>query len=95
MYYNNNVVGTLNVLSAMKECNINNFIFFFYSRGLWNQNCPVVETMPLAPLTLTAKSKGYIEEILRDCTMAEDLKYVALRYFNVAGADPKENWERQ
>ncbi len=45
--------------------------------------------MPLAPINPYGKSKAIIEEILRDCTMAEDLKYVALRYFNVAGADPE------
>ena len=89
MYYNNNVLGTLNVLSAMKECDINNFIFSSTAAVYGDQNCPVVETMPLAPINPYGKSKAIIEEILRDCTMAEDLKYVALRYFNVAGADPE------
>ncbi len=89
MYYNNNVVGTLNVLSAMKECNINNFIFSSTAAVYGNQNCPVVVTMPLAPINPYGKSKAIVEEILRDCSMAEGLKYVALRYFNVAGADPE------
>ena len=89
MYYNNNVLGTLNVLSAMIECNINNFIFSSTAAVYGDQNCRVVETMPLAPINPYGKSKAIVEEILRDCSMAEGLKYVALRYFNVAGADPE------
>ena len=89
MYYNNNVVGTLNVLSAMKECNINNFIFSSTAAVYGNQNCPVVETMPLAPINPYGRSKAIVEEVLQDCSIAEGLKYIALRYFNVAGADPE------
>ena len=89
MYYNNNVLGTLNVLSAMIECDINNFIFSSTAAVYGDQNCRVVETMPLAPINPYGKSKAIVEEILRDCSMAEGLKYVALRYFNVAGADPE------
>lgn len=89
MYYNNNVLGTLNVLSAMKECNINNFIFSSTAAVYGKQDNHVVETMPLAPINPYGRSKAIVEEVLQDCSIAEGLKYIALRYFNVAGADPE------
>jgi len=49
---------------------------------------PVPETAPLAPISAYGTSKLMTEMMLRDVAAVRDLKYVALRYFNVAGADP-------
>jgi UDP-glucose 4-epimerase len=50
---------------------------------------PVTETTPLNPISPYGRSKLMVEWILEDCARAYDFRYVALRYFNVAGADPK------
>lgn len=89
-YYTNNVLGTLNVLRAMKEFNVNKFIFSSTAAVYGEpQNMPVKESVPFSPINPYGKSKAMVEEILKDCSMSEGLKYIALRYFNVAGADPE------
>src|SRR5205085_1846692 len=50
---------------------------------------PVNEQTPLNPVSPYGRSKLMTEWMLRDAAAAHDLGYVALRYFNVAGADPK------
>jgi UDP-glucose 4-epimerase len=50
---------------------------------------PVPETAPRAPIFAYGRSKLMTEWMLCDVAAVCDLKYVALRYFNVAGADPK------
>jgi UDP-glucose 4-epimerase len=52
-------------------------------------NEPVLETAPLKPLSPYGSSKLMTEAMLADAARAHDLHYVVLRYFNVAGADPK------
>jgi UDP-glucose 4-epimerase len=49
---------------------------------------PVAEDAPPAPMSPYGTSKLMTELMLRDAAAAHDLRYVALRYFNVAGADP-------
>jgi UDP-glucose 4-epimerase len=51
------------------------------------ETMPVVETMPLAPINPYGMSKVMIENVLKDLAQARDFCYIALRYFNVAGAD--------
>ena len=50
---------------------------------------PVLEDAPLTPMSPYGSSKLMTEWMLRDTAAATGLAYVALRYFNVAGADPK------
>lgn len=89
-YYTNNVLGTLNVLRTMKEHGVDKFIFSS-SAAVYGEpkEIPVKETMSFAPINPYGKSKAMIEEVLKDCSISEGLKYIALRYFNVAGADPE------
>jgi len=88
-YYRNNTANTLNLLSAARENNINNFIFSSTAAVYGNPDrMPVDERAPVAPINPYGASKAMIETILKDVSTAESVfRYVALRYFNVAGAD--------
>jgi UDP-glucose-4-epimerase len=89
-YYQNNVSGALALLNAMRKHMVNVLVF--------SSTCAVygppfddllTEDHPLAPLSPYAWSKRTIEQILEDLSRAYGLKYMALRYFNAAGADPE------
>ncbi|MGD1153915.1 MAG: UDP-glucose 4-epimerase GalE [Syntrophales bacterium] len=89
-YYRNNVANTLNLLDAMDHNGIRNFI---YSSSAAVYGIPdkllVDEAVPLHPINPYGASKAMVETVLGDIARASDLRYIALRYFNVAGADPK------
>jgi UDP-glucose 4-epimerase len=88
LYYMNNVANTLNLLNNMKQFNINKLIFSSTCAIYGNpQYVPIDEDHPKNPINPYGRSKLMIEEILEDYSKAFDLKYVSLRYFNVAGAD--------
>ena len=89
-YYENNVCNTLNLLKAMKLAKIRNFIYSSSAAvyGIPNRN-PVDETADLKPINPYGETKSMVERILQDLSAAEDFRYIALRYFNVAGADPE------
>ena len=88
-YYRNNVAGTLSLLEAARDHGIGYFIFSSTcaTYGI-PQRVPIDEDHPQAPINPYGASKLMIETMLRDFQAAHDLKYVALRYFNAAGADP-------
>lgn len=89
-YYQNNVAGTLNLLNVMQRWNVNHFIFSstaaVYGDPLYS---PLDERHPIAPINPYGRSKWMIEQILQDYAASYGLKYIALRYFNAAGADPE------
>ncbi len=89
-YYENNVSHTLNLLKAMKGAGIRNFIYSSSAAvyGIPNR-IPVDETAEIKPINPYGMSKAMIEWVLQDMSAAKDMQYVALRYFNVAGADPQ------
>ncbi|MGB9761925.1 MAG: UDP-glucose 4-epimerase GalE [Caldimicrobium thiodismutans] len=89
-YYYNNVGNTLRLLSAMKRAEIKNFIFSS-SAAVYGipERVPVTEEDPLKPISPYGESKAMVEKILRDMDLAGEIKYISLRYFNVAGADPE------
>jgi UDP-glucose-4-epimerase GalE len=88
-YYRNNVTGTLGLLESMRTCGINKMIFSSTcaTYGMPDQ-IPIGEDHPQNPINPYGRSKLMIEWILRDFTVAYDLNFVSLRYFNAAGADP-------
>jgi UDP-glucose 4-epimerase len=88
-YYRNNTVNTLNLLEVMKENGIKNFIFSSTAAvyGI-PEKIPINEDVPLNPINPYGSSKAAVERILNDLSHASDFRYVSLRYFNVAGADP-------
>ena len=87
IYYTNNVVGSLNLIKAAVENKIKKFVFSSTCSVYGNpDNIPILETESTKPINPYAETKLTIEHILRDFDTAYNLKYVALRYFNAAGA---------
>ena len=88
-YYRNNVAGTLSLLESMRNCSINQIIFSSTcaTYGMPEQ-IPIGEDHPQYPINPYGRSKLMIEWILQDFAAAYSLKFVSLRYFNAAGADP-------
>jgi len=88
-YYHNNVAGTLSLLESMKSCSIDKIIFSSTcaTYGMPDQ-IPIDEDHRQHPINPYGRSKLMIEWILQDFAAAYDLKFVSLRYFNAAGADP-------
>lgn len=90
-YYRNNTANTLNLLEVLNEEGINNFIFSSTAAVYGEpEEVPVKETHSLNPINPYGQSKTFVEKVLKDLSIAnKDFKYVSLRYFNVAGADPE------
>jgi UDP-glucose 4-epimerase len=88
-YYQNNVVGTLNLLEAMVDASVSKFIFSSTcaTYGV-PKTLPIPETHPQAPINPYGASKLMVERILADFDTAHQLKSVIFRYFNAAGASP-------
>jgi UDP-glucose 4-epimerase len=89
MYYENNVVGTLNLIEAMRAANIHKLVFSSTCAvyGI-PESTPIVEDCPFAPISPYATSKLMVENILTDFDTAYNFKSVRFRYFNASGADP-------
>ncbi len=88
-YYRNNVATTLTLLSAMRRAKVDTFIFSSTCATYGN---PVQDLMdeshPQSPINPYGWSKLMVERMLADFAAAYGMKYVALRYFNAAGAHP-------
>ncbi len=89
-YYTNNTVNTCGLLDACRRQAIQRVVFSSTAAvyGIPDR-IPVAETAPLAPINPYGASKMMSERMLFDVGAASDLRYVCLRYFNVAGADPQ------
>jgi UDP-glucose 4-epimerase len=89
-YYLNNTAKALNLIQCAVNGGVRNFIFSSTAAVYGETSAePVGEDAPLNPISPYGRSKLMVEWILQDASRAYDLRYVALRYFNVAGADPK------
>src|SRR5690606_16729170 len=88
-YYKNNTANTLNLLSCCQQANIKHFIF---SSTAAVYGIPATdfcnEDSVLKPINPYGTSKLMSEMMLQDLAKASELRYVILRYFNVAGCDP-------
>ncbi len=86
LYYENNVVGSYNLINAVKENGINKFVFSSTCSIYGNPVIiPISEIQQSAPINPYARTKLMIENILGDYDESHGLKYAALRYFNAAG----------
>jgi UDP-glucose 4-epimerase len=89
MYYQNNVIGSFNLIRAASENNVKKFVFSSTCSIYGNPvKVPISEEQPSNPINPYANTKLIIEMLLKDFETAYGLKHVALRYFNAAGADP-------
>jgi UDP-glucose-4-epimerase GalE len=89
-YYQNNVAGTLTVLAAMRDAGVKRFIFSSTCAVYGEPSrVPIDETPPpTSPINAYGETKLAIERALPHLERAHDLRWVALRYFNAAGAHP-------
>ena len=88
-YYRNNVTGTLSVLQAMASESVERFVFSS-SCATYGEpiETPIAESHPQRPINSYGESKLAVERALPHFERAYGIKWVALRYFNAAGADP-------
>jgi UDP-glucose 4-epimerase len=89
-YYGNNTRNTLGLLERVQRFGVPHFVFSSTAAvyGMPEQTV-IDETTPLAPINPYGASKMMSERMLMDLGAAGGPSYVALRYFNVAGADPE------
>ena len=89
LYYKNNVGGTAMLLDAMRDCGIGKIVFSS-SCAVYGvpATVPIAEDARFAPVNPYGATKMFCEQILQDCAAAFALNFIALRYFNAAGADP-------
>jgi UDP-glucose 4-epimerase len=88
-YYTHNLTSSLNLLDALLEAKVKAFIFSSSAAvyGIPLQ-IPIPENHPLNPVNPYGQTKAFVENILEDYERAYGLKFISLRYFNAAGADP-------
>ena len=88
-YYRNNFSNTVNLLDAMVAHGVKRFIFSSTAAIFGEpEYVPIDELHPTRPLNPYGRSKWMVEQMLVDYGLAFGLRYVCLRYFNAAGADP-------
>jgi len=86
-YYDNNVYGTKVLLDAMAEANVNKIVFSSTAAVYGAQDVmPITEEVLETPSNAYGETKLAMEKMMKWSDIANDTKYVALRYFNVAGA---------
>lgn len=89
-YYRNNTAASRSLIDSAVKAGVKHFIFSSTAAtyGI-PESSPVREDMPKLPINPYGMSKLMTEYMLRDVAAAHDFNYCALRYFNVAGADPQ------
>ena len=89
-YYNNNIIGAINLMNTMLENNVKKLIFSSTCSTYGSpKNIPIDELHTQIPINPYGYSKLVVETILKDYSRAYNFQYVVLRYFNAAGADPE------
>ncbi|MEO5577982.1 MAG: UDP-glucose 4-epimerase GalE, partial [Sphingomicrobium sp.] len=88
-YYRNNVAGTLSLLEAMRDHEIDRLVFSSTAATYGTpDSVPIAEHATKAPINPYGQSKWAAETMIADFAAAHGLRSAALRYFNAAGADP-------
>nr|WP_281351967.1 UDP-glucose 4-epimerase GalE [Microvirga makkahensis] len=88
-YHLNNTVKSRSLLAAAVAAGVETFVFSSTAAVYGNaSDRPIAEDAPLAPLSPYGSSKQLTEVMLREVAAAHGMRFVVLRYFNVAGADP-------
>lgn len=90
LYYQNNVVGALNLLAVMRKHGVGRLVFSSTCATYGEpENVPIAETHVQRPINPYGRTKLMIEQALCDYSNAYGIKSVSLRYFNAAGCDPR------
>ncbi len=90
VFYGNNVANTINLINNAVEAGVKKFIFSSSSSVYGDiQDFPTTEDTPTNPVSAYGLTKKMVEDMLPDYDRAYGLKFVNLRYFNAAGADPQ------
>lgn len=88
-YYENNVVGSLHLLEAMRAAGVTRIVFSSTTATYGvPDRVPITEDMPQRPINPYGTTKLFVERALADYAGAYRFGYAALRYFNAAGASP-------
>ncbi len=88
-YFENNTFGTLNLLEAMRTAGVGRLVFSSTCATYGDPvRVPIDETHPQAPVNPYGESKLMVEKMFRWYGEIHGLRWMALRYFNAAGADP-------
>lgn len=91
-YYYNNVYGTMNLIQCMKEHKVSSLVFSSTAATYGvSEEMPIREEYELNPTNPYGDTKLAVEKLLKWASSAYGINYVALRYFNVAGAHPNYN----
>lgn len=86
-YWEQNVVGTVNLLRAMKETGVGKLIFSSTVAVYGDpSDIPITENTPVAPISPYGTTKAGAENAIVDSSLNGDIQYIILRYFNVGGA---------
>lgn len=86
-YFDNNVYGTQILLQVMAEHNVKKIVFSSTAATYGEpKSVPITEEMPTNPTNAYGETKLTMEKMMKWCEHAHGIRYVALRYFNVAGA---------
>lgn len=88
-YYQNNVAGTLAVLAAMRDAGVTRFVFSSTCAVYGEPSrVPIDEGVDTNPINAYGETKLAVERALPHLERAHGIKWIALRYFNAAGAHP-------
>ena len=88
IYYENNVVGSFHLIESVRQAGVKYFVFSSTAAVYGEPEVvPIKEDARLAPTNVYGRTKLMIEQMLQDYSQIYGLRYVALRYFNAAGAD--------
>lgn len=87
LYFNNNVQGTQVTLEVMQQYGVKNIVFSSSAATYGEpKEIPIMETAETHPESPYGETKLMMEKMLKWCDQAYGMRFVALRYFNVAGA---------
>lgn len=88
IYYDNNVVGSFRLIESARTGGVKHFVFSSTAAVYGEpEEIPIMETAKLNPTNVYGRTKLMIEQMLSDYSSIYGMTYVALRYFNAAGAD--------
>lgn len=88
-YYDNNLYGTMALLDTMRKHDVKHIVFSSTAATYGEpEKIPILESSPTSPTNPYGETKLAMEKMMKWCSQAYGMSYVALRYFNACGAHP-------